>query len=81
MDSNSRSKLEVLRDQVRARQAKLGGYFQNTEDGRALMTALEENFFNGDLMAATPEQTAFNLGAREVVRFIRQLRDAAKPQE
>ena len=45
-----------------------------TPAGKTLLEVLEAEFFNGDLLGATPEQTAFNLGAREVVVYLRQLR-------
>lgn len=78
MDSKLPNNLASAREQVRARAAKLGAYFQNTEDGKLLLKALEEEFFDGDLYDSSPEKTFFNLGAREVVRYIRHLRDAAK---
>lgn len=51
-----------------------------TEDGRLLLEALEAQFFNGRLLGSTPEQTAFNVGAREVVVYLRQLRDHANKE-
>ena len=44
-----------------------------TEDGSAILAALEARFVLGDLAGPTPEQTYFNLGAREVVVYLRSL--------
>lgn len=46
----------------------------NTPDGKDLVEALERAFIFGDLLGETPEQTAFNLGAREVALWLRGLR-------
>lgn len=48
-----------------------------TEDGRLMLEALESVFFNGDLIGKDERATYSNLGAREVVRYLRELRDTA----
>lgn len=48
--------------------------FLKTPDG-ALMLELLGWKFDRKLLGATPEQTAANVGAREVVRYLRGLRE------
>ena len=48
-----------------------------TEDGAELLRALEAEFYDCDLMCKTPEETAFKLGARQVVVFMRHAREKA----
>ena len=45
-----------------------------TAEGVELLRALEDEFYDCDLMGKTPEETAFKLGAREVVVFLRRMR-------
>lgn len=45
-----------------------------TEDGKRMLVLLEWKFDRA-LLGKTPEQTAANVGAREVVRYLRGLRD------
>jgi hypothetical protein len=55
---------------------KKRGQFRNlfkTQDGQAVLKALHEEFNQLDIMAATPERTAYNLGGRDVVMYIEQL--------
>ena len=51
--------------------------FLDSPDGKEVLSLLEEEFFLGTMMGSTPEQTAFNLGRRDVVVYIRNLRDYA----
>lgn len=45
-----------------------------TPAGEVLLKHLEETFVLGDLLGEDAEETAFNLGAREVVMELRRLR-------
>lgn len=47
--------------------------FFATPPGRELLEVLELTFLFGPLQGPTPEQTAFNLGQREVVLYLRRL--------
>ena len=40
-----------------------------------MMEILEEEFYHCRLQGKTPEETAYNCGAREVVRILREIRD------
>jgi hypothetical protein len=68
--SGARQSLSELGAELRA---KWGPLLASPEGGK-LIERLEELFFEGDLLGATPEETAFNLGAREVVRRLRDAR-------
>jgi hypothetical protein len=46
-----------------------------TDAGREMMTLLEEAFYHGEIFGETAEKTAYNLGRRDVVLYLRQLRD------
>ena len=48
-----------------------------TQEGTALLRALEELFYDCDLLGATPQETAFKLGQREVVVYLRAAREQA----
>lgn len=45
----------------------------STPAGARVLEALDERYVQGDLMGATPEETAFNLGAREVVVWLKRM--------
>ena len=45
----------------------------STADGEVVLSELEQQFVFGDLLGESPERTAFNLGAREVVLHLRAL--------
>jgi hypothetical protein len=68
-------------EELRAELAEKHGRVLATPEGRALLELLERRFFNGDLLGDTPEETNFNLGAREVVRVMRDLRALIVKQE
>ncbi len=61
---------ERLKDAVAAAKRVLA-----TPDGRGLLEALEREYLYGTLMSDSVERTAFNLGSREVVLYLRELRD------
>jgi hypothetical protein len=44
-----------------------------TSDGKVLMTFLEDQYENHKLLGNTPEDTAHNIGQRNVVRTIKAL--------
>jgi hypothetical protein len=68
----SKAKMEELarRPEAQAVRAVLA-----TPAGGALLKYLEEVFVMGDLLGDDAEETAFNLGSREVVMELRRLRD------
>lgn len=52
-----------------------------TPGGKEMLEALEEMFYHADLFGQTPEETAYNLGRRDVVVYLRQLRNLGKKKE
>jgi hypothetical protein len=72
-------KWEKVREQVKSKQRRFGKLFLS-EDGKELLDYLVAEWYHGDLLASTPEGTAKNLGARDVVKFLMTLRDSAKPE-
>lgn len=66
------SRLEQLQARLGKKAAAVSRVLTSA-DGEVLMKALEEEFFNGPLIGDTPEKTAFNVGAREVVTYLRAL--------
>jgi hypothetical protein len=63
-----KSKLELRR---------LGMLLLANEDGKLLLSMLEETYYKGNLVADDPHTTYFNLGRRDVVDFLLGLRDQA----
>ena len=68
--------LEVVKARVTRREKALVDAMR-TAEGVELLRALEAEFYDCDLMGKTPEETAFKLGARQVVVFMREARDRA----
>ena len=50
-----------------------------TPEGAELLRALEAEFYDCDLMGRTPEETAFKLGQRDVVVFLRAAQNRTVP--
>ncbi len=57
-----------------AHKSELVHAFVNSEAGKALFDVLEDEFFNGELFDADPLKTAYNLGRRDVVMYLQQLK-------
>lgn len=70
-------RLNALRAKLRAKAAPVARLLESP-DGAEMMRVLEDEFFNGPMLGDTPEKTAFNVGAREVVLYLRLLRDFNK---
>ena len=72
-----KKKLEAVLAKLEQQQAALGSVLMSSP-GRKLLEVLEAEFVEGDLFGETPEETAFNLGSREVVLTLRRLARAAQ---
>lgn len=72
-------KWEKVKEQLKQNQRSMGRLFLS-EDGKKLLEVLRATWYDGDLFGSTPESTAFNLGAREVIKYLLFLRDSAKPE-
>ncbi len=53
--------------------AELVHAFMNSETGKALIEVLEDEFYDGELFDPDPCVTAYNLGRRDVVNYLKQL--------
>ncbi len=52
--------------------------FMNNPIGKSVVKALEETFYDGELYDPDPYQTAYNLGRRDVVAYMKQLQRIAE---
>ena len=69
---------DQIRDRIRVKGAKLVT-FMNNPIGKAVVKALEEMFYDtDDLFDADPYVTAYNLGRRDVVAYMKQLQRIAE---
>ena len=71
LSERQRKQLDELQEQLVQKYSGLLG----TPEGQKLLEDLEVRFDGDDLLGDTPEETAFNLGARAVVRRLRLVRD------
>lgn len=63
-------------EKVKARLAKKSEHvqaFMNSELGKEIIGLLEDEFYHGELFDTDPLKTAFNLGRRDLVVFLKQL--------
>lgn len=56
------------------------GEMLSSVPGKQLMTYLEETFDADNIVGVKVEDTYYNLGARGVVRFLKNLRDTARKE-
>lgn len=75
------SNIEVARQQLAERIGNDVKLTFTTPSGARVLEALSERFVNGDLLGATPEETAFNLGCREVVMWMQRMTKLAEKVE
>lgn len=64
--------VEDIRRRIRKKGAALVE-FMNSETGKAVIKALEDEFYDGELFDSDPHITAYNLGRRDVVVYLKQL--------
>jgi len=55
--------------------------FMASEIGKEIIQMLEDEFYHGDLYDPCPHKTAYNLGRRDVVVFLRELQNWRKIDE
>ena len=65
--TDAKSNLEALRAELAEKHVRV----LSTPEGRELLALLERRFFNGPIWDPDPSARDFNLGAREVVRVLR----------
>jgi hypothetical protein len=60
---------------------RIGMMLLSHPDAKLLMDTLTNMFYKGSLLGETPEKTYFNLGQREVVEFLLDLKDRATKEK
>jgi len=66
----------VTREQAQRRLRRKAGKvmtFMNSELGKDIIAAMEDEFYHGDLRGEGPHQTYFNLGRRDAVSYLKEL--------
>ena len=63
---------KTIRERLGTKASAVSGLLRS-ETGAEFLRVLTEQFYDGELMGSTPEATAYNLGRRDVVVYIRQL--------
>lgn len=64
--------VEDIRRRIRKKGAALME-FMNSATGKAVVKALEDEFYHGEIFDSDPHKTAYNLGRRDVVVYLKQL--------
>ncbi len=64
--------IDDIRRKIRKKGAALVE-FMNSATGKAVVQALEDEFYHGELFDKDPQITAYNLGRRDVVVYLKQL--------
>ena len=64
--------VEDIRRRIRKKSAVLSE-FMDSVIGKAVIQALEDEFYHGELFDPDPQVTAYNLGRRDVVVYLKQL--------
>jgi hypothetical protein len=62
-------------------QRRIGILLLANEDGKLLLSMLENLYYRGDLVGVDPYETYRNLGRRDVVEFLLSLRDQATKEK
>lgn len=68
----AKTSLEIAKEKI----ARNAGVIRNvlaSPDGEKMMKILEDAFYHGEMYSPDPYRMAFNLGARDVVVYLRQL--------
>jgi len=54
--------------------------FMNSELGKEIIKAMEDEFYHGDLRGEDPHQTYYNLGRRDAVSYLKELQSFGEKQ-
>lgn len=76
-----RTDAEVKMDRSKQEMRRVGQMLRLNEDGKLLLSMLEDSYYKGDLVGEDPHKTYFNLGRRDVVDFLLGLRDQAEKEK
>lgn len=78
---SAEAKRKVLNERLKKSNEELdaiGRHLFTTDQGKQLLSILEEMYYHSPLVGSTTEETYFRLGAREVVVFLRSLHPKEK---
>lgn len=64
--------LEKTRIRLKLKSARVQA-FMNSELGKEIVLLLEDEFYHGAILEKDPYKTAYNLGRRDVVMYLREL--------
>jgi len=66
--------LSSLKKKLKNKSARIN-MFMNSELGQEVIKALEDEFYHGALFEDDPYKTAYNLGRRDVVVYLKELQN------
>lgn len=72
-----RTAVEVQQAEQKQEARRIGMALNTNPDTKALLDMLVNLYYKGDMTGDTPEKTYFNLGRREVVEYLLDMRDRA----
>lgn len=72
--------IKKLRSRIRHKGAAIVA-FMNSPIGKSVIEALEDEFYHGELLESDPYKTAYNLGRRDVVTYMKQLQRISEKED
>ena len=72
--------VEDIRARIRSKGADIV-VFMNNPIGKSVVNALEETFYDGEIVDENPYMTYYNLGRRDVVSYMKQLQRIAENED
>ncbi len=72
--------LKKVKARLQKKSAQVQAFMDSTL-GRAVIEALEAEFYDGELFDDDPYKTAYNLGRRDVVIYLKQLQTWSEKNE
>jgi hypothetical protein len=70
-----RTEAELILEKSRLELRRVREMLRRNEDGKLLLSVLEDMYYDGNLVGDDPHETYRKLGQRDVVKFLRDLRD------
>lgn len=74
------SSLDKIKTRLKKKSARVQA-FMDSELGREVVDLLEDEFYNGALFDDDPFKTAYNVGRRDVVMYLRELQNWRQTNE
>lgn len=70
-----RTSAEIRVEDQKQEMRRIGVALASNADAKLLLEILQDLYYKGNLVGSTPEETYFNLGRRDVVDFLIDVRD------